>query len=149
MSDSIDIEHYLAEQTQWPLEEVAEIYRAGTPWPILYKNLEHMAHQDARAAGVSVETAMKALDQVCDMEAAHLNTLVKQAQEAATRAGSDSPVFDLPEVQAIGDHPLIRDWLNYSERVALRVGETESWKVLVIYMKLLNYAWEHPDWEAV
>ncbi|MEO5630443.1 MAG: hypothetical protein ABIQ24_11625 [Nitrospiraceae bacterium] len=46
MSDSDDIEHYLAEQTQCP-------YRAGTPWPMLFAGfrcvdpLDMIGHQSS------------------------------------------------------------------------------------------------------
>lgn len=145
-TDSNDLERYLAEQTQLPLEEVSEIYRAGIPWPIPLKALQRMAEHDAHASGVSVETAARALGQLADLEGAHLKALTEQAQQALSRVGSAVPCFDIPEVQTIADHPLIRDLLHYSERVALRVGEAESWKVFAIYVALLQYAEEHPDW---
>jgi hypothetical protein len=49
-------------------------------------------------------------------------------------------------VQAFADHSVIRDLLHYSERVAPRVGEPESWKVFAIYLALLQYAQEYPEW---
>jgi hypothetical protein len=146
MADSDDLARYLAEQTQLPVEEVTEIYRAGVPWPILFKELARLAQQDAHAAGVSVETAAKAIDQLCNLEGAHLKALVKTAEQAVARVGSVVPFFDMPEVQAVTNHFIMRDLLQYSERVALRVGESESWKVFAIYLALLDYAQEHPDW---
>jgi hypothetical protein len=146
MEDSENIARYLAEHTQLPLDDVIEIYRAGAPWPMLFKDLDRMAEQDAHAAAVPVDTAAKALDQLCDLEGAHMKALVEQAQHAVARAGLTVPSFDMPEVQAVADHPTIRDLLHYSERVALRVGEAESWKVFAIYLALLQYAWEYPDW---
>ncbi len=149
MADSNGIEYYLAEQTQLSVEEVTEIYRAGAPWPILFKELERMAQEDAHAAGVPVETAAKAIDELCDLEGAQLIALVKDAEQAVAQAGLTVPDLEMPEVQAIVNHPYMRELLNYSERVALRVGEAESWKVFAIYLALLRYAWEHPEWEAV
>ena len=146
MSDTNDLERYLAEQTQLPLEEVSEIYRAGIPWSIPLQALQRMAEQDAHELGVSVEAAARALGQLADLDGAHLKALTAQAQQAVSRVGSTVPFFDIPEVQAITDHPIIRDLLYYSERVALRVGEAESWKVVAVYMALLDYAREHPDW---
>ena len=96
-----------------------------------------------------METAARALCQLADLEGAHLKALTAQAQQAVSRAGSAVPCFDIPEVQAITNHPIMRDLLYYSERVALRVGETESWKVFAVYMALLQYAEEHPEWEEV
>ena len=146
MADSDDIEHYLAEQTQLPVEEVIDIYRAGLPWPIIYKQLNQMVARDAHAAGVTVETAAKALDQLCDMEGAALVALTELAKRATH---GKVPSVDLPEVQALLTHPLIRDMMYYSERVALRIGEADPWKVLSVYLGILTYAWEHPDWEPV
>lgn len=150
MSDLDDLARYLTEQTQLPVGEVTDIYRAGVPWPILFRDLERLAQEDAHAAGVPQETAARALDQLCDLEGAHLQALAKAAELAVARVGlTVVPFFDMPEVQAIADHPIIRNLLYYSERVALRVGESEPWKVFTIYLALLQYAWEHPDWESV
>ena len=70
-----------------------------------------MAEQDGHAAGVSVETAAKALSQLCDLERAHLKALVKAAVQDVARVGSALPFFDIPEFQAIADHPITRDML--------------------------------------
>ena len=146
MSNSDEIEHYLATQTQWPLDDVTDIYRAGAPWPIIFKELARMAEQDALATGVPVETVTKVLDQLCDLEGAHLKALVEQAQYAVSRVGRTVPFLDIPEVQAITDRSVMRDVWRYSERVAIRVGGTEPVKVFAIYLVLLQFAWEHPDW---
>ena len=82
MSDPNDPERYLAEQTQLPLEEVSEIYRAGIPWPIPLQALQRMAEQDAHALGVSVEAAARALGQLADLEGEYLKALTAQAQQA-------------------------------------------------------------------
>lgn len=146
MADTTSIEDYLATHTQLPLEEVTEIYHAGAPWPILYNDLERMAQEDAQATGVPVETAAKALDQLCDIEAAQMNALIKEVHSALTRHDHDVPCFDIPEVQALCAHPIIRDLLYYSKRVALRVGETDLLIVFAIYLFILQYAWDHPEW---
>ena len=52
MEDPDDLAHYLAEQTQLPVDEVTDIYPAGAPWPIVFKDLERAAQQDAHAIGV-------------------------------------------------------------------------------------------------
>ena len=148
MAESIGIEQYLAEQTQLPLEEVEEMYRAGCPWPIIFKDLERMARQDAVAAGVPLATAQKALDQLCDMEGAHLTALAKDAERAMNRTGATMPNPDIPEVQAIYDHPIMRNMFEYSQRVALRIGQIEPWMVFALYLAILNYAWDHPDFEG-
>ncbi|MEK7764382.1 MAG: hypothetical protein AAB433_22645 [Nitrospirota bacterium] len=146
MAGTTSIEHYLATHTQLPLEEVAEIYHAGAPWPILYNDLERMAHDDAQATGIPVETAAKALDQLCDIEATQIKVLIQEAEPAVACACFDVPFFDIPEVQALRAHPIIRDWLYYSERVALRVGESDVSIVFAIYLCILQYAWDHPEW---
>lgn len=146
MEDATSIEHYLATHTQLPLEEVTEIYHAGTPWPILYNDLERMAQEDAQATGVTVERTAKALDQLCDIEAAQMNTLIQEVKPAVARQSLDVPIFDIPEIQALCAHPIIRDWLYYSERVALRVGESDVLVVFTVYLVILQYAWDHPEW---
>lgn len=146
MAGTTNIEHYLARHTQLPLEEVTEIYHAGAPWPILYNDLERMAQEDAQATGVPVEITSKALDQLCDIEAAQLKALIQEASPAVARDGLTVPFFDIPEMQALCAHPIIRDWLYYSERVALRVGESDVLVVFTVYLAILQYAWDHPEW---
>ena len=68
MEDSEHIARYLAEHTQLPLDEATEIYLAGVPWPIFFKELAQTAEQDAHATGVSVKTCVNALDQLCNLE---------------------------------------------------------------------------------
>lgn len=136
-------EEYIASQTQLPVEQVTEIVRAGIPWPIVFDELEQQAERDAQALGVPLETARKALDQLCDIEGASLVALTEQAKQAA----QEVPSLDLPEMHAILNHPLIRDMMYYSQRVALRVGETCLLKVLIVHLGILAYAWEHPDWD--
>jgi len=147
MADSTTLERFLAEQTRLSQEEVAEIYRAGVPWPILYRDLEDMAKQDARAASVPLAIAEQALNQLLDLEGAHMTALTREAERAVARHGGISAACECPEVQACFDHPIMHEMVQYSERVALRVGVPETWKVFAIYAALLHYAWEHPEWD--
>lgn len=145
MCESEHVTLYLADQTHLPLDDVVAIYHAGIPWPIVFDELEQQAGRDAQALGVPLHTARKALDQLCEIEGASLIALTERARQAA----QDMPSFDLPEIHAILNHSLIRDMMYYSQRVALRIGETDTWKVLIVYLGILVYAWEHPDWKSV
>ena len=147
MEAAIDLAHYLSEQTLMPMYEVMEIYQTGAPWPIIFKELERTAQEDAQASGCPVETTRKALDQLCDIEGAQLKALAKDAERAVVQLEHTVPFFELPKFHTILDqHPFIQDMWQYSARVAVRVGGTETWKVFAVYLALLQYAWEHPEW---
>lgn len=108
------------------------------------KDVERLAQQDASAAGVPILSARYALNQLCELEGAQLVTLTEHAKAAAV--GREEEFFEVQEVQALVNHPLIRDLLYYTERVALRIGTQESWKVFAVYLAILDYAGTNPDW---